>query len=68
LAEKWLYISWHCIPQSIGEQTMQNNAPRRTEPAQTLLEGKPYQRGADVQAVWRKYGWVPPTEQKEPKQ
>lgn len=46
---------------------MQSNAPaqRTTEPSQTLLEGKPYQRGADVQAVWRKYGWVPPTEQKE---
>ena len=45
---------------------MQSNAPaQRTEPSQTLLQGKPYQRGADVQAVWRQHGWVPPTEQKE---
>ena len=23
-----------------------------------------YKRGSDVQAVWRKYGWTPPTEMK----
>lgn len=25
-----------------------------------------YQRGADVQATWRKFGWVPPSEGKAP--
>ena len=24
-----------------------------------------YQRGADVQATWRRYGWVPPSQAKE---
>lgn len=43
---------------------MQSNTPQPTLPPQTLLQGKPYQRGADVQATWRKYGWVPPSEQK----
>lgn len=43
---------------------MKRNAKKRTEPTQTLLEGKPYQRGADVQATWRKFGWVPPSEKK----
>jgi hypothetical protein len=46
------------------EKAMQSNAPQPTLPPQTLLQGKPYQRGADVQATWRKYGWVPPSEQK----
>ena len=26
------------------------------------LWGRPWTRGADVQSVWRRYGWVPPTE------
>ena len=43
---------------------MQSNAPRLTLPTQSLLEGKRYERGADVQAIWRKFGWVPPSEQK----
>ena len=25
-----------------------------------------YQRGADVQATWRRFGWVPPSEGKAP--
>lgn len=67
LQKKGLYISCTACRSEL-EKSMQSNAPaRRTEPAQTLLEGKPYQRGADVQALWRKYGWVPPTEQKEAK-
>jgi len=24
-----------------------------------------YQSGADVQKMWRKYGWIPPTEYRE---
>ena len=43
---------------------MQLNTPVPVTPTQTLLQGKPYQRGADVQATWRKFGWVPPSEQK----
>lgn len=41
---------------------MQTNAPKRTEPTQSLLNGKPYQRGADVQATWKRFGWTPPSE------
>jgi hypothetical protein len=43
---------------------MQSNAPKRTEPTQSLLDGKRYERGADVQALWRKFGWTPPSEQR----
>lgn len=25
-----------------------------------------YQRGADVQATWRRFGWVPPSENRAP--
>ncbi len=46
---------------------MQSNAPVPTRPTQSLLQGKIYQRGSDVQAIWRKYGWTPPSEQKEAK-
>lgn len=49
------------------EKAMQGNAPTRTEPSQSLLTGKPYARGADVQATWRRFGWVPPSEQKDKK-
>lgn len=49
------------------ENAMQGNAPTRTEPTQSLLSGKPYERGADVQATWRRFGWVPPSEQKDKK-
>lgn len=44
---------------------MQTNAPKRTEPTQSLLNGKPYQRGANVQETWRKFGWIPPSEKKQ---
>lgn len=48
---------------------MKSNAPAKksrkpTLPSQTLLQDKPYTRGADVQATWRKFGWVPPSEQR----
>lgn len=46
---------------------MQRNAPEPTRPTQSLLQGKQYQRGSDVQAVWRRFGWTPPSEQKEAK-
>ena len=51
------------------EKAMKSNAPAKksrkpTLPSQTLLQDKPYTRGADVQATWRKFGWVPPSEQR----
>lgn len=39
---------------------------RRTEPL--IPVGHPdfiWTAGADVQATWRKYGWVPPSEQRQ---
>jgi len=33
---------------------------QREEPKS--LWGRPWTRGADVQSVWRRYGWMPPTE------
>jgi len=62
----WLYIS-RTASRSHLENTMQSNAPVPTRPTQSLLQGKIYQRGSDVQAIWRKYGWTPPSEQKEAK-
>lgn len=40
---------------------------KRTEP--WVPVGHPefkWNVGSDVQATWRKYGWVPPSEQREP--
>lgn len=38
---------------------------RRTEPTVPVTSPDfKHTRGADVQATWRRYGWVPPTEQK----
>lgn len=45
---------------------MQSNAPRPTVPNQSLLQGKLYQRGADVQTTWKRFGWTPPSEQPNP--
>jgi hypothetical protein len=61
--KNWMYISRTACRSEL-ENTMQSNAPRLTLPTQSLLEGKRYERGADVQAIWRKFGWVPPSEQK----
>ena len=34
----------------------------RVEPTTRVTDVKfSYQRGADVQATWRKFGWVPPS-------
>lgn len=36
---------------------------KRTEPSLRTLDPRFVPtRGADVQATWRKFGWVPPTE------
>lgn len=36
---------------------------KRTEPSVRVTDLKfTYQRGADVQATWRRFGWVPPSE------
>lgn len=36
---------------------------KRTEPSVRVTDIKfAYQRGADVQATWRRFGWVPPSE------
>lgn len=64
--KNWLYIS-RTASRSQLENTMQSNAPVPTRPTQSLLDGKRYERGADVQAVWRKFGWTPPSEKKEAK-
>jgi len=29
------------------------------------LWGRPWTRGADVQAVWKRFGWRPPSEYRE---
>ena len=41
-------------------------APTLKMPEQTLLQGREYTpaAGTDVQATWRKFGWVPPSVQK----
>jgi len=36
---------------------------RRADPSTPVTDIKfTYQRGADVQATWRRFGWVPPSE------
>ena len=64
--QNWLYIL-RTASRSQLENTMQRNAPEPTKPTQSLLQGKPHQSHGDVQAVWRKFGWTPPSEQKEAK-
>lgn len=47
---------------------MSNTIPvtRRTDPLVPITDSRfAYIRGADVQATWRRYGWVPPSEQKQ---
>ena len=41
-------------------------SPTPTLPEQSLLQGREYTpaAGTDVQATWRKFGWVPPSVQK----
>lgn len=35
---------------------------KRTEPSVRVTDVRfSYQRGADVQATWRRFGWVPPS-------
>lgn len=46
---------------------MSNTAdtPRITFPTVPLTDARfAYARGADVQATWRRFGWVPPSETK----
>jgi hypothetical protein len=39
----------------------------RVEPTTRVTDIKfSYQRGADVQATWRKFGWTPPSEKMTP--
>ena len=49
----------------MNEQQNQT-APSLTMPQQTLLQGREYTSaaGTDVQATWRKFGWVPPSVQR----
>ena len=38
---------------------------KRTEPSVRVTDNNfNYKRGADVQATWRRFGWVPPSEYK----
>ena len=38
---------------------------KRTEPSVRVTDNNfLYKRGADVQATWRRFGWVPPSEYK----
>lgn len=40
---------------------------KKTMPSVPVTDIKfSYQRGADVQATWRRFGWVPPSEGKAP--
>ena len=40
---------------------------KRTNPTTPITDFKfTYQRGADVQATWRRFGWVPPSESRPP--
>lgn len=42
---------------------MSKREQTRIEPTVPVTNIKfSYQRGADVQATWRKFGWVPPSE------
>lgn len=46
-----------------------NDTPRITFPTIPVTSPEfTYARGADVQATWRKFGWVPPSEQRQPVQ
>ena len=47
-------------------QPQPQSAPTLTMPEQSLLQGREYipAAGTDVQATWRKFGWVPPSVQK----
>ncbi len=42
--------------------------PRRTEPSWRLTDGGQYVPAwrTDVQATWRRFGWVPPSQQDKP--
>ncbi len=40
---------------------------KKTLPSTPVTDIKfSYQRGADVQATWRKFGWAPPSEHRAP--
>lgn len=46
---------------------MSKREQTRVEPTVPVTDLKfSYQRGADVQATWRRFGWVPPSENRLP--
>ena len=55
--------------QQIQDKQPEQTAPTLVYPERTLLDGREYTpaAGTDVQATWRKFGWVPPSVQKGPK-
>ena len=52
--------------QQVSEPTLAG--PRRTEPSWRLTDGGHYVPAwrTDVQQTWRRFGWVPPSQQAKP--
>lgn len=46
----------------VGAKSEEKKKKPRTPMATDLNSTFVYQSGANVQATWRRYGWVPPTE------
>ena len=67
LAYNMAYINCTATCSDHMENAMQTNAPRRTEPTQSLLQGKPWTPppATNVQDTWRKFGWLPRSEAKK---
>jgi len=53
-------------PQQVSEPALAGH--RRTEPSWRLTEGGHYVPAwrTDVQQTWRRFGWVPPSQQAKP--